>query len=370
MLRASLLFALLIGCAPKGSPDVELTPSYSVVAAMMRTCVADELGVVSCAGANDKGELGDGTTNDAAQLVPIGGLGPVAQLAGEDPLCALTTKGEVYCWGDPSWGAIGDGTNQRRDRPTKVLMLPPAIAIAGSGTRNCALASDGALFCWGLDPELDGIRDERSVTLPEHVDAPRLAEIGVGYSHGCGRTPAGKVLCWGHNNWGQLGDGTRNDRAEAVEVGDVAGARQIAVGSFHACALLEDATVKCWGRDMHPRCERMNEADEHLVCPHAQAMMGVGDVVQIASGSDHACARTSAGEVLCWGANTDGQLDGEPTNWPRLFPHALPLLANATFIAAGPWRTCGRLPEGDLRCLGRSFTGREAGRPKTTIATQ
>lgn len=369
MLRASPLLVLLIACAPKGPPDVELTPSYSVVAAMMRTCIADELGILRCAGANDKGELGDGTKNDAVDLVAIAGLGPVVQVAGEDPLCALTTKGEVHCWGDPSWGAIGDGTNQRRDRPTKVLMLPPAIAIAGSGTRNCALVNDGALLCWGLDPELDGIREERSVTLPEHVEVPPLVEIGVGYSHGCGRTAQGTVLCWGHNNWGQLGDGSRSDRAQAVEVGGVAAAQQIAVGSFHACALLDDATVKCWGRDMHPRCERMNEADDHVVCPHAQAVVGLADAVQIVSGSDHSCARTSAGEVLCWGSNPDGQLGGEASAWPRPFAQALPTLANAGFIVAGPWRTCGRMEDGALRCVGRRFIGREAGKPKTALVT-
>lgn len=338
-----------------------------MIAAMMHTCTADELGVVRCSGANEKGHLGDGTTIDRMEPVVIDGLGPVARIAGEDPVCALTTVGEVYCWGEASWGAIGDGAKQSRDRPSKVLMLPPAIAIAGDGGRNCALTRDGEVFCWGRDPELDGGHAERSLTLPEPVDVPRFVELGVGHSHACGRTGEGRVMCWGRNNWGQLGDGTDIDRPSVVDVIDVLDAEQIAVGGFHSCARLVDGTVRCWGRDMHPRCAEMSPVDDHLMCPNAQPIAGVGDAVQITAGGDHACALTSSGVVICWGAGPEGQLGGEPRAWPQPYPTELPTLNGATFIAAGTWRTCGRMPDASLRCVGQSFVGREGGKARYEI---
>lgn len=329
-----------------------------MVAAMMHTCISDEAGVVRCSGANDKGELGDGTTIDRLEPVALELAAPAVYVVGEDPMCVLLTSGQVDCWGDPSWGGIGDGTNQRRDRPTKVPMLPPAKAVDGSGTRNCAVTREGALFCWGLDPELDGGGKERSVLMPEAIELPPVVEVGVGYAHVCARTEAGRVLCWGRNNWGQLGDGTTVDRKAPVELA-VSDAVELAIGNFHGCARIGDGSVQCWGRDMDPRGESMGPDDRHTIGATPKAMQWLADVAQIVAGDDHACARTSAGEVLCWGSNDGGQLGDEPTEWGRPFPKALPALAGAKAIAAGAWRTCGRMADDRVACVGRTFVGRE-----------
>jgi alpha-tubulin suppressor-like RCC1 family protein len=349
---------VLCACAPRSAAPVELAAGFSIAVGTVHTCTTDEQGVLRCSGANDQGELGDGTRVDRLEPVVIGGLGPVARVSGDRRICALLTNGEVSCWGDPSWGTNGDGTSQRREVPSKVLMLPPVVALTSGSNRNCALTQEGALFCWGLDPELDGIRDERSVSLPEHVDVPPLVEIGVGFSHSCGRTREGKVVCWGHANWGQLGDGTTKDRALAAEVAGVSDAVELAIGDFHSCARVADGSVQCWGRDMQSDCEQMRFHELHVICPNAQAVPDVADAVQVVAGGSHACARTSDARVLCWGANGEGQLGTAPHDFP-VPALELPTLAGATTIAAGAWRTCGRMPDESIRCVGRTFIGRD-----------
>lgn len=70
------------------------------------TCAATAEGLF-CWGANHRGQLGDGTTEDRAApvRVPIGLVGAVS--TGGAHTCALTIEREVYCWGDNAHGQLG-----------------------------------------------------------------------------------------------------------------------------------------------------------------------------------------------------------------------------------------------------------------------
>jgi len=80
---------------------------------------------------------------------------------------------------------------------------------------------------------------------PVAIDGPR--QLAAGDDHGCGLRGDGKVLCWGRNDKGQLGDGTLADRKLPAVVLGVETAVQIAVGYDHSCALRRDGKVLCWG---------------------------------------------------------------------------------------------------------------------------
>ena len=74
-----------------------------------------------CWGANGSGQLGDGTTTDAATPVPVaGGLQFKALFGGYGHACAITMSGAAYCWGDNSSGQLGDGTTINSSFPIRV----------------------------------------------------------------------------------------------------------------------------------------------------------------------------------------------------------------------------------------------------------
>lgn len=127
-------------------------------------CVATSDGGVYCWGANQYGQLGQGSTSLTAQTsaVQVGGLltgKTVVQVgtAYATP-CALTNTGVMYCWGQNVNGAVGDGTKIDRSTPTAVVVQSPGLqghtitSISGGVNRNCAIA-DGSTYCWGLNTD-------------------------------------------------------------------------------------------------------------------------------------------------------------------------------------------------------------------------
>ncbi len=86
---------------------------------------------------------------------------------------------------------------------------------------------------------------------------------------------------------------------------------------------------------------------------------GLSSVVQLAAGEAHTCARTSAGQVYCWGLNNNGQL-GDGTTLNRQAPTLVALpsgVTGFTRIAAGSLHTCGLTASGALYCWGDNLLG-------------
>jgi alpha-tubulin suppressor-like RCC1 family protein len=73
----------------------------------------------------------------------------VAVTAGGDHDCALSNLGVVTCWGRNDWGQLGDGTTLDRETPTRVVDLPKVQAIEAGARHTCAVAEDGGVWCWG-----------------------------------------------------------------------------------------------------------------------------------------------------------------------------------------------------------------------------
>ena len=254
------------------------------------TCAILDDGSVKCWGDGYWGQLGYGNTSargdtagemgDALPVVPLGaGRTAVAIAAGPRDTCAILDDGSVKCWGDNSYGQLGQGDQvDRGDDPGELGdALPPialgtgrtAIAIGVAETRACALLDDGSVKCWG-DNGLGvlGIGDtfDRGRIPGQMGDALPAVALGtgrtavglaVGESHACALLDDGHVKCWGYNGLGELGVGdTTNRGADNAAMGDAlpavalgTGRTVVAVTSAgrHTCALLDDAAIKCWG---------------------------------------------------------------------------------------------------------------------------
>src|ERR1019366_58442 len=179
--------------------------------------------------------------------------GDIAEIAvGGESSCAVTTAGLVWCWGDDSYGALGDGNTAGTSvMPVQGVNLPPtAQHVALGGHHTCALLGGGRVACWGGDRQGqlgDGQFTPRGTPV-EPVGHPLVTRIATGESHTCAIAQGGAILCWGSNTSGQLGNTTApSSTASPVTVTGLTGAIDLAAGAAFTCALVGGGKVYCWG---------------------------------------------------------------------------------------------------------------------------
>lgn len=221
----------------------------AIAAGNRHTCALTSAGGVKCWGANDNGSSG----SRPPDVVPVDveGLtsGVTAISAGAFHTCALTSQGGVKCWGSGTWGELGNGTTRSSSTPVDVVGLDRGVtAIAAGYARTCALTSVGGVKCWGWGPVGDGTTEARQTPV-DVVGLDRgVTAIAAGGSNACALTSRGAVLCWGANYYGQLGDGTGEDRLTPVKVAGLNhGVTAIAAGFYNTCAIQKRGGVQCWG---------------------------------------------------------------------------------------------------------------------------
>ena len=275
-------------------------------------CALTSANGVLCWGNNVDGELGDGTTISRPTPMKVSGLdsGVAAISAGYGHACAVTTAGGVLCWGYNGDGELGDGTTARHLTPVPVASLGSSVAaVAAGGDQTCALTTAGGVLCWGgnSDGELgDGTTTQRLTPVAVSGLGSEVAAITAGSGSTCALTTAGGVLYWGGNSDGELGDGTTTTRLTPVPVSGLgSGVAAIATGQFHTCALTAVGGVLCWGYNNFGQLGDGTTTDRSTPV----AVSGLGsDVMAIAAGGYHTCALTTASGVLCWGFDSNGQL--------------------------------------------------------------
>ena len=343
-----------------------------IVAGQYHTCAILDNGSVSCWGNNGNGQLGDGTyfdRNTPAQTASLGeGRTAVALAAGGWHTCAILDNGSVSCWGQNSYGMVGDGTDTNRLTPTQTSSLGEgrtAVAITAGYYHTCAILDDGSVSCWGQNGGAlgDGTYTNRNTpTQTSSLGADRTAvAISAGYEHTCAILDNGSVSCWGDNEFGQLGDGTNTNRLTPTQTSSLGTDRtSVAISSInhHTCVILDDGSVGCWG--WNNRGQLGDGTNTNRLTPTQTSSLGTDrTAVAITVGWFHTCVILDDESVSCWGRNYFGQL-GLGDNTDRNTPTQILSLGESPIvvsIAAGRGHTCIIFDDGSVGCWGYNGYG-------------
>lgn len=184
-------------------------------------------GTVWAWGWNDRGQLGDGSTNDSSAPRQVQGLVEVVLLGGGEAHGLVVLRdGSMRAWGHNVSGQIGDGSFTDRYLPVQVLGMTNVSRIGcGGEAHSLAIRGDGSAWAWGnnLQGALgDGTVQNRTVAVPISTFAPQAivpAGVWAGQAQSYAVREVGGVLttwAWGRNNWGQLGTGTTSLNATTM----------------------------------------------------------------------------------------------------------------------------------------------------------
>lgn len=239
-------------------------PIFSPSVGRYHSCLLDDWGgndLPKCFGWNGFGQLGNNTTTDSSTAVLVlPDSDDFTMIAvGEKHSCGVRFDGatwDVLCWGSNLFGQLGiTQTTSQSNQAVAVTGLENLaavpLAISAGEAHSCILLNNGTVQCWGDNSygQLGNGTVVSSSTPVTVVGTGTGVELSVGHRHGCVRNNADAVLCWGDNTYGQLGDGTTTQRTSAVAVSGIAAdATEIAAGTHHSCAI-QDSLVKCWGRN-------------------------------------------------------------------------------------------------------------------------
>jgi len=243
-------------------------------------------------------------------------------------------------------------------QPTNTAIPQPIVHRVESGEgHSCILINDGTVECWGKN-EYGQLGDGSIENRDEPVQVENLENaqnVDAGWGHTCALIDEGAVLCWGYNANGELGDGTRIDKSQPVYVNGLSGVvTSIAVGDDHTCAVMETGEVQCWGFN---RSGQLGDGttDSRTVAVRVDELSGVQ---ALAAGWEHTCALTEDGLVYCWGSNEYGQLghDSAGKNVP-LPVEVKGLESAASALTANGGHTCALLETGKAQCWGSNQYG-------------
>ena len=272
-----------------------------------------------CWGNNSFGELGNGNTGTLSNtpVLVSGGHSFTKVSASRDHVCGLTTGGSIYCWGRNTSGELGND-NQGTDSNIPVLVAGGRqyTDLVTELVSTCAIATDSEVYCWGSGG---------STRMPGSSIAatPVILSGGVTFSHVspgwflhmCGVTAAGVGYCWGQDaDYGELGTGTPGvDEATPALVTGGHSWVYIGAGGQYSCGLRTDGTVYCWGRENNGELGT-GTIGSGSISP--RAITGGLVFTQLSVGPGTNCGIIANGDSYCWGSGFQGER-GDGTTDPQ-----------------------------------------------------
>lgn len=213
--------------------------------------------------------------------------------------CALSTDGRVYCWGENLLGNLGaDFQTHRLESPTLLETQLRFESLAMGAHSTCGLTGNGSLYCWG-DLLISGNYEDRGPDFiethsyePVLIDAGPFSRIFMTRNSLCAEeTKTKRWRCMGSGEYGYLGNGSLDDQDELVAIGEPGVFLKVAANNGNAvsrgiCGIDEQYHIWCWGGTLGNVPQRKSWSDEMV------------DIKPLGAGF---CSATPERSIQCWG---------------------------------------------------------------------
>jgi len=270
--------------------------------------------------------------------------------------------------------------------PTPTVVLPTAVnpptAITGTitpvsagsvtqfvtlggysygGVYAYGVTTDGSVLCWSVPsygpdgwsvPSLGPID---SSSLPVLCSLKDIARIAPGYSHSCAVKTDGSAICWGKNQYGQLGNGTYSDPNDKIEtptpvLGLGPGTTADIITDWeHTCALKKDGSVVCWGNGYSGQLGNGTDGiDNPVFIPTQVSGLGHKSTIAFLSKDTNPCVLKTNGAVVCWGSSF---FTGHNTQFTPI-PASIPTPVAIKYLSGFRKGACVLKTDGSVACWG------------------
>ena len=307
------------------------------------TAIIDQDGCLWMWGDNRGGQIGDGTTNDRTTPVKI--MDDVETVSVGYQLCAaVKSDGSLWMWGENRIFNFEDGIKENPHKPIKIMDDVKTVSIGFSD--SAFIKTDGSLWTWEyyVDENNLMISYYKPVKIMDGVKA-----VALGEDIGAVIKTDGSLWIWGDNRYGQIGDGTKENRDEPVRIMD--NVKTVALGHHNSAAIREDGSLWIWGDNLSGQIGDGTEGIEEYRLTPVRIME---DVQTVSLGGMHSAAIKIDGSLWLWGNNLYGEL-GDGTKNDHSEPFSL--MTDVTSVTLGKFSSAAIKTDGSLWMWGDNEYG-------------
>ncbi|XP_030483993.2 PH, RCC1 and FYVE domains-containing protein 1 isoform X2 [Cannabis sativa] len=331
----SSLDAKMDALLPKALESTVVLDVNSIACGSRHAVLVSRHGEIFSWGEEAGGRLGHGVEMNVSQpklVDTLSGTNIELVACGEYHTCAVTISGDLYTWGDgtQSSSLLGHGSEVSHWIPKKVCGIMEGIHISyiSCGLWHTAVVtSAGQLFTFG-DGSFGalGHGDRSSTSIPKEVEALRglrTMRVACGVWHTAAvvevinelsspettvNSSSGQLFTWGDGEKGQLGQDDKKPRLIPECVSTLVDKKilQVACGHTITIALTTSGQVYTMGSTVYGQLG--NPSANGKVPNQVRGKIAETFIEEIACGSYHVAVLTSKTEVYTWGKGSNGQL--------------------------------------------------------------
>ena len=270
------------------------------------------------------------------------GIGAMAQSVSENEMVEeRETEGHNTVLGDIT---VSEAALQEESSNGQLEVQRNGVSLGHE--HSAAITTDGDLYTWGWNVygQLgDGTTDNKHTPVKIMSD---VASVSLGKFHSAAITTDGDLYTWGNNGEGQLGDGTTDKKYTPVKImSDVA---SVSLGDYHSAAITTDGDLYTWGLNVY------GQLGDGTTDKKYTPVKIMSNVASVSLGGYHSAAITTDGDLYTWGWNSVGQL-GDGTTDNKYTP--VKIMSDVASVSLGDYHSAAITTDGDLYTWGNNYAG-------------